>query len=579
MNRKIRLLPFILILLIYSHYVSSQVIGSAFLENKNDHSNIKIKFIPQSPTANLDSAYSNADGSYAINLSGGLYKVLISKPGYQSILLNNSNPFPIADIDTLPIVTLKTGNIVFVSGDVSGQWTRTNIYIVNGNLQIPSNQVLEIESGTQIRLDGNYLIDVNGTILANGKQNEQIVFTSNIDNPEKGDWDMIELSNSSNSILDFCVIEFCNYCINFEDSDPIISNSIIRHIDGAAIKAHEGRGLILNNEIYDFRVGGIWSDGWRSNNRIECNDIGNGNNKALRCGGTDKVFNNTVHHIITSDGIGIRAEYGGTPIIDNNIVHHCSYGIIVNESTSTNPKPTITNNLVYQNEIGLGFIDHYADGIVVNNLIIDNGIGIKQSTVSSWCSVCSSTPSEVSYNLFWNNDFDFESVEITGLGSIVTENANGDPIDPYFNVATDPLILSYEPFILDSLSPLFNAGDTNYSSQIGYLNNYNCQLSLDDLDTALTNETEKDSLIQSSAEHVNYFPYPNPSTNKLSIKLESDSVHINNLEISSSQGKSIINIDTYNQGDVIDISDFEPGLYFLKFFVKGKFHQKKIIKF
>ena len=59
------------------------VSGNVYLSDQSDdHSGVKILFQAESGSATTDSVYSNADGSYAVGLTDGIYTVHFSKTGY-----------------------------------------------------------------------------------------------------------------------------------------------------------------------------------------------------------------------------------------------------------------------------------------------------------------------------------------------------------------------------------------------------------------------------------------------------------------------------------------------------------------
>ncbi len=65
-----------------------------------------------------------------------------------------------------------------VSGNQSGNWTLTNSpYQVTGNITIPAGQTLIIEAGVQVVFQDYYRIYVDGQLIANGNENNLIVFT------------------------------------------------------------------------------------------------------------------------------------------------------------------------------------------------------------------------------------------------------------------------------------------------------------------------------------------------------------------------------------------------------------------
>jgi len=63
------------------------------------------------------------------------------------------------------------------AGAVSGKWIKAKSpYYIKGNITVPKDSVLIIESGVKIRFDGKFMIAVYGKINAMGKQSDSISF-------------------------------------------------------------------------------------------------------------------------------------------------------------------------------------------------------------------------------------------------------------------------------------------------------------------------------------------------------------------------------------------------------------------
>jgi predicted outer membrane repeat protein len=65
------------------------------------------------------------------------------------------------------------------AGNVNGSWTKKGSpYLVSGDINIPFGESLKIDQGVMVVFQGNYLINVQGTITATGSKKEPIFFTS-----------------------------------------------------------------------------------------------------------------------------------------------------------------------------------------------------------------------------------------------------------------------------------------------------------------------------------------------------------------------------------------------------------------
>ena len=144
---------FFILLLFPVFLFSSNVDGNAFLDNNSDHSDIVIKFLPVSTSAEYIEGFTDSNGAFNISVVSGVYNISYEKSGYQTYVLNDQF---ISTNMTLPDVTLSSNPIVYVSGDVSGNWVSTITYVVNGNINIPNSQTLSIEENTEIKFQGYY---------------------------------------------------------------------------------------------------------------------------------------------------------------------------------------------------------------------------------------------------------------------------------------------------------------------------------------------------------------------------------------------------------------------------------------
>lgn len=71
-------------------------------------------------------------------------------------------------------------------------WSKSNSpYIIEKEIDIYPNVKLKIEPGVKIKFKKNADLEVYGTLQAKGEKNENIVFTSNQENPSRGDWNGI----------------------------------------------------------------------------------------------------------------------------------------------------------------------------------------------------------------------------------------------------------------------------------------------------------------------------------------------------------------------------------------------------
>jgi len=63
-------------------------------------------------------------------------------------------------------------------GNASGTWTKkASPYIIKGDINIPAGKTLTIQPGVVVQFDGLYTLNVQGSLIAVGKENDSIIFT------------------------------------------------------------------------------------------------------------------------------------------------------------------------------------------------------------------------------------------------------------------------------------------------------------------------------------------------------------------------------------------------------------------
>ncbi len=542
----------LILFVILSSTVRGQVTGNAFLLGQTNHSGIKVTCIPHSGTASLDSTYTDSNGNFSINLRPGLYKVMYAKSGYQTSYYNFGNTFVLSEVYTLDNITLLTGNAKSVEGSISGFWDKDTMYVINGNVTIPRDSILVIAPGTIITFNGNYFLKAIGTLKAKGIDSLKIIFTSNL-KQRAGDWNQITLNNSA-SIIENCIIEYSTIGFDFSGCSPTISNNEIRNFSTGGIYGSSGSPLIFNNKIHNFYgqeySWGIWIEG-SSLARLECNTIFDGRGYGIITNSDNIVKNNIIRNIKynSTKGYGINVGNHGKPQIVNNFIDSCRIGIGVSSSVSPGPRPHLINNTISNNtDVGVLFNNFYANGVVVNNIIVNSGFGIMQEIPS--CSICSTTPDTVTNNVVWNNKKkDFAGVQIIGLGVTITKNINSDSIDSYYNLSQNPIFIENIPPLLSLNSPCFNAGNSLYSSNVGYQTTNGCQ-------KVTTSYHGNNGRVTSTIE---FYPIPFHSTTQAVVK---DFYESAELIIYNILGKKVKHLHVLSQTVIISRDGLEDGVYF-----------------
>lgn len=287
--------------------------------------------------------------------------------------------FKVSDGNTedLESVFIVVKPVTTVKGIISGNtvWTLGNSpYIVIGHVLVEEGASLTIEPGVVVKFDSSYYLRIDGTLVADGTEEQKIVFTSNKKNPAPGDWDKIKFTDTSTdwdgvkgSVVRNAKIEYGGSSIDWPYMGTIMGFS--------------ASPLIEKSKISDYSGHGIYTEGDSSpiikNNVIE-NGISSGGYFAIMVRDLSQVIENTV---INNKNIGI---YGADrTIIKNNKVMNNGGGILCSPCAGTIEDNVIINNsdyglLIYGKNVGPSesWTD-WGSATVKNNVIKDNkGVGI-----------------------------------------------------------------------------------------------------------------------------------------------------------------------------------------------------------
>lgn len=531
------------VFILLATHVKGQLSGNAFLLGQANHAGILVKFNAHPGTAVSDSTYTTSSGSYSINIAGGVYDVVFSKSGYLTSFYNGGTAVVLTNTVVLANDTLEPGNQVMVSGNICGNWSDTNTYIVTGNITIPANCTLTIQPGTTVKFNGNYSILDDGVLIAAGTSVSPIIFTSNNSTPLVGDWQGITAHNSA-TIFDHCLFEYCAICIEAIGYNTTLSNSILHDVQ-VAYRCYNCSPHVYNNEIYNClstasAAIGLWIEG--SGAIIECNYIHN-NTSGQHNGygmitGSNLVRNNIIHDINGGGAVGIDSR-GNDSRIQNNYIYNCGKGVTVSNSNNP-PFPIVSNNTFINNQMGIGvavWSGPCYNPTIVNNIIIGGTNGIFQQ---------GTTPSgyNVSHNLVWGASNAYNNVQVVGIGQIIATNSQGDPIDSYYNLAQDPLFAGGIPPVLNLSSPCFGAGDTTYNANIGYDTSYSCSAV-----TSISGFSKRDD---------EFSIMPNPAEDFVLVKCRS--TNIRNLQVIDISGRVVLTTRFKNSIN-LNLLQLEKGIY------------------
>jgi subtilisin family serine protease len=266
---------------------------------------------------------------------------------------------------TLPLTITTRSSDQNVSGTImtNTTWTNDNTYIVVNNVGVAPGVTLTIKAGTMVKFNGNYNLNVGGTLVADGTETQPIRFMSNISST----WGKIYFDNPSTdaiadasgnylggNILHWVQVDDASEGIACNSATPYISHMTLTNgsvnctrgdtivwiqdsiIIGPGTDSTNNRGIVIGGTGYLIRnqVGGdghrtwikVGTASWLKENKVI--------NGYVEAGTSSTIISNTVTN-------GIR--FGG--LIQGNIIGSgsCTSGIF--GSNNTIIKKNITSHL------------------------------------------------------------------------------------------------------------------------------------------------------------------------------------------------------------------------------------------
>ena len=132
-----------------------------------------------------------------MDVEPGFYLIKWEKYGY---LPQELGDFTLNSDTTLNQVMMQPGFVQEVCGEVSGTWSSGFVYHVTCDVVVPDGETLTIEEGVTVRFAEGVGMTCNGNLVAEGTEEDRILFTTLSPTPLPGDWDNVELYGSSNLI-------------------------------------------------------------------------------------------------------------------------------------------------------------------------------------------------------------------------------------------------------------------------------------------------------------------------------------------------------------------------------------------
>jgi|GEM_PF-5768958 len=287
----------------------------------------------------------------------------------------------------LSILTLLVFSSAIAQTNVSGgigsntTWTKANSpYIIKGDVGIDTGVTLTIEPGVTVSFDGYNSFYVDGKIIANGTNTDNIRFMSGKSATSKDQWHRILIKSKSlddTSIFNYCVFNNANEGVHVDGPSVQFTNCTFdNNIVGVGYNTShfaiaERRFSKVVNCTFKNNTSGI------SNFSMHGGDIMNNtfidNDKGISIGefSLTNISHNTFYR--NNYGLNLRCS-GASPLIRNNIIHSNKYGVYLYNNNVTMLADTMMGNEIFDNRVGL-FIA-YSSGNIVRNTIYQNDTAI-----------------------------------------------------------------------------------------------------------------------------------------------------------------------------------------------------------
>ncbi|MBN2891649.1 MAG: right-handed parallel beta-helix repeat-containing protein [Bacteroidales bacterium] len=240
------------------------------------------------------------------------------------------------------------GQTVIHNGqEVSGKWTKSGSpYIIEGEAIVPDGEKLTIKPGVEVQFKTGTDIDyrdyygdrnpnfdvgflrVNGTIIAKGKKNKMILFTSK---DKYGKWGNVFMENSSDNIFEYCHVEKSQYlrsvteddnatgAISFIASSGIVKNCIIENSWSGINCKQKSMPEIQNCVIYNNEYG-VEANSDSKPNVVNCIIWNNATCFYINPGASIKISYSLIQDDFKEEGLFDKGDniYGKDPRLDGN---------------------------------------------------------------------------------------------------------------------------------------------------------------------------------------------------------------------------------------------------------------------
>jgi hypothetical protein len=337
--------------------------GYANLEGQSNHAGIKVRFNPISPSAVLDSTYTNALGYYQKAINPGLYSISYEKTFFATY---SSPSISFIDDKNMGITQVYSIEGGAYSGNVKGVWNK-NYYGLVGDVTVQTGDTLIIKAGSKIRSYGNFNFTVNGYLAIEGAKNDTVYISRGYADKTPL-WHGIDINDAANdnSHLDYAVVEYAEDGLWVINATPTVSNCKFRYNSNSGIFFRDNANMKVSNvEICGNSTYGMYIRDYAKPvmDNIYIHNVARGietNTYAAFTLTNSNISNNTNYGMVT---------YYSYPVLKNSTFSNNVYNGLYFDSYSSVKVENcnISNNTYY----GINF-ENYNTGYISNCQINDN---------------------------------------------------------------------------------------------------------------------------------------------------------------------------------------------------------------
>jgi parallel beta-helix repeat protein len=229
-------------------------------------------------------------------------------------------------------------------------WTLTDSpFVVSKPITVYPNATLTIEPGVEVRFGGNFEINVAGTLIAAGTQDNMITFTSNKEQPQAGDWDTIKFMGTEQSILVYCSIKYAINGITIANGNVEIKNCEISDNQNGIYITDDNQASIHDNTIKSNVVGILLTGNLTSGVNIRQNNMLSNTQSGIQLDANTYTNIDILYNILSANNKGFYVSGEASTSITNNSISYNTLGIFYEKAKGHEAH----YNDIYGNTLGM----------------------------------------------------------------------------------------------------------------------------------------------------------------------------------------------------------------------------------